>query len=116
MQIEWCLVTVIYGNNKFCKDEEFVFQECIYLIKANTPLEAYDAALACVCKSVPYKQNFNTKRRQELQLLGITDRMPVHESFEHGNELGHRYVYCENWDDISQKLLSRDDTFLFGPP
>ena len=116
MKIDWFLVTAIYGNKNFCKDEEFVFQECVYLIKANTPLEAYEAAIACVCKSVPYKENFNTKKWEEFLLLGITDIMPVCESFEHSNELGHRYVYSENWDDISQKLLSREDTFLLGPP
>lgn len=116
VKISWYVVTVLYGNKSFLIHENFIFQECLYLVKANEPLAAYDATLVHLAESVTYRPNYNAKKEKKLFLMGVIDIMPVCESFEDGNELGHRYRTSLSWEEVAETLIAREEISIDGPP
>jgi hypothetical protein len=107
-QPEWHLVFILYASEAIrSRSGSLITQECVYLVKASTAVDAYKQAMewASPWQSIPMQGG----EIIELPLAGIVEVMPVWESFEHGNELGYRDGRCESWETIKEALLMIED-------
>jgi hypothetical protein len=107
-RIKWCIVCVVYASeNILSEDGCIITQECLYLVKASNPETAYEEAMEVASKTqiVPV----GTGQMADLPLVGITEIMPIHEPFDHGNELTFRDVVYTHWVDIEEQILDRSD-------